>query len=205
MFFQQIPVGHMDNFVYLIGCPKTKECAVIDCGFDPEIIQQKAKIHNYTITKIFLTHVHYDHSGSADILAALTGADIYMNPESEKKQGINPSKGMWIIPKKTIPVSGGDTIKIGEISGKVHSAPGHQNDHLLYTIGDYLFTGDTLFIGGIGRTDFMDSDPKKMNNTLNKICTLSDDLIVCPGHNYGKKKTNTLREEKETNPFLRNI
>ena len=201
-FFRQIPVGTMKNLVYLVGCPKSKECAVIDCGFEPEKIYQEAKTHGYRITKILLTHVHYDHSGRADALSRKTGAPIYMNPKSEKKRGKNPEKGMWIIPKKTTPLLPHDTITIGEISGKVIDAPGHQSDHYLFQIHPFLFTGDTLFIGSIGRTDLPDSNPESIKSTLNTICTLDDNLFVCPGHDYGSTTMKTLRKEKENNPFL---
>lgn len=205
VWFRQIEVGHMQNFSYLIGCPKTKECGVIDCGFEPEKIQKTAEEGGYCITKIFLTHVHYDHSGAADDLSKITGAEILMHPKSEQKRGKTTSKGMWIIPEKTTPIQEGNTPKIGEISGKVIASPGHQSDHLLFIFGPYLFTGDTLFIGRIGRIDFPDSVPEEYPETLNKIITLNEKLIVCPGHDYGSVKTRKLEEEKRENLYLRNI
>jgi hydroxyacylglutathione hydrolase len=204
-WFQQIKVGQMENFAYLVGCPKTKECAVIDCGFEPDKILHTAKANGYEIRKIFLTHVHYDHSGAADELQKMTGAEIFMNPESEQKRGKNTLRGMWIIPEKSTAIKEGDTPKIGEIRGKVIHSPGHQSDHLLYIFGPYLFTGDTLFIGRVGRSDFPDSVPEEYPKTLNKIITLPENLIVCPGHDYGFVKTRILKEEKEENPYLQEL
>jgi len=205
IWWKQVPVGRMQNFSYLVGCPENKECAVVDCGFEPEKIARFAKNEGFTITKILLTHVHYDHSGSAEVLSGLTGAKIYMNPESQRKHDTLIERGMWSVPKKTTPLLPGDRVSVGNLSGRVIGAPGHQNDHLLLLFDPYLFTGDTLFIGRIGRTDFVDSDPQKMQETLNKIITLPDHLIVCPGHDYGSVKTRSLREEKVINPHLRSI
>jgi glyoxylase-like metal-dependent hydrolase (beta-lactamase superfamily II) len=204
MFFQQILVGEMKNFSYLVGCRKRKECAAIDCGFDAKKIQQEAIKVGYRITKILLTHVHYDHSGCTEELSLLTGAPIYMNRKSEKKRGKIAEKGMWYVPKDVNFLSEGQSIEIGDIQGKILSAPGHQSDHFLYIFGKYLFTGDTLFIGGIGRTDLPDSDPREMKKTLSKIMCLSDEYVVCPGHDYGEVKTRTLGEEKQKNMYLQN-
>lgn len=192
----------MQNFSYLLGCQKTKECAVIDCGFEAEKIQKEAEKNGYHITKIFLTHVHYDHSGAAEELAKKTRAEIFMNKKSEEKRGKNVENGMWIIPKKTTPLFPEDHIHIGEISGKVLSAAGHQSDHFLFLFDTFLFTGDTLFIDSIGRTDLPDGNPEEMKKTLNNICTLDENIFLCPGHDYGSVPLRTLREEKISNPYL---
>lgn len=209
-FFKQIPVGEMENFAYLIGCEETKQCAAIDPGWEAEKIIQTAKENGYQITKIFLTHVHYDHSGAADEIAEKTGARIFINQKSEEKRGgENPMRGSWIIPKKNINLleipldkGGWRDLQIGNIKGKIITAPGHQSDHFLYIFDQYLFTGDTLFIGRIGRTDLLDSDPKDMEETLENIKLLPNNLIVCPGHDYGEVRLRKLSEEKEKNPYL---
>ncbi len=202
MFFRQIAVGPMQNFCYLIGCEQTKEAAAIDCGFEAEKIYEEATANDYHITKILLTHVHYDHSGAVEELAALTSGSIFMNPESNKKQGQSPIHGHWIIPHNTNPLQANNIIKVGSLKGKVMASPGHQNDHLMFVFDPYLFSGDTLFIEGTGRTDLPDSDPEKMQETLAIMGTLPDHLIVCAGHDYGSVPMRTLGEEKRANRFL---
>lgn len=203
MFFRQIEVGPMQDFSYIIGCEKTKESAIIDCGFEPEKLLHIIQKKGYVLKKIFLTHVHYDHSGAAEELSKNSGAEIFMHPESRKKVNKSTQKGMWIIPQETTDISEGDSPFVGEIKGKVISAPGHQSDHLLYIFGEYLFTGDVLFIDGIGRTDLPDSSPEEMKNTLNKFFTLPENLIVCPGHDYGSVTMRTLEQEKKYNIHLK--
>lgn len=202
MFFRQIAVGPMQNFSYLIGCERTKQAAVIDCGFEADKIFAEAQKNGYRIAKILLTHVHYDHSGAAEQLSELSGAPILMNPDSRKKSGKSPLHGAWVIPEKTEPVEADDKIVIGDLVGTVIAAPGHQRDHLLFLFDPYLFCGDTLFIEGAGRTDFADSDPQAMEQTLRMLKTLPDHLMVCPGHDYGSVPMRTLGEEKRMNPHL---
>ena len=204
MFFQQLSVGPMQNLVYLLGCEQTKQAAVIDCGFESERILAAAEGAGYRISKILLTHVHYDHSGAADALAHLTGAPICMNPESEWKRDESPARGMWVIPEETQPIRPGEKITIGALSGTIIATPGHQQDHLSFIFDPYLFAGDALFIDGCGRTDLPDSDPAAMQKTLQMIATeLPDHLVVCPGHDYGPVPMRTLAEEKRSNRNLR--
>lgn len=194
----------MQNFSYLIGCDNTKDAAVIDCGFEPEMILCEAETNGYKITKILLTHVHYDHSSAAERLSELTGAPIFMNPESVWKRGENPTRGYWVIPQVSQPIGAGESISIGKLQGEIIASPGHQRDHLMFLFDPYLLAGDTLFIDGCGRTDLPDSDPEAMQEALKIIATkLPDHLIVCPGHDYGSVPTRSLGEEKLSNPNLR--
>lgn len=202
MFFQRIPVGKMQNNSYLVGCEKTKKALVIDCGFEAEKIKNIAEKEEYHIIGIVLTHVHYDHSGAADELSQITDAPIYAHEKIEVKRGKESSRGMWILPKKFIPLSDGQEIYFGEKKGSVIFAPGHQSDHILFLADPYLFTGDVLFIEGIGRTDFPDSSPEDMEKTLNTILDLQEDLLICPGHDYGSFPIRKLGEEKKYNRYL---
>ncbi|QQS59508.1 MBL fold metallo-hydrolase [Candidatus Peregrinibacteria bacterium] len=205
MFFKRIPVGPMQNNSYLIGCEKTKEALVVDCGFEAEKIQKIAKQNGYTIVGIVLTHVHYDHSGAADALSEITKAPIYAHEKTEKKRGQKINEGMWSIPKKFTPLTEGEEIAFGEESGRVLFAPGHQSDHILFRTDLYLFTGDTLFIEGIGRTDFPDSSSEDMQRTLNTIIDLPENLVICPGHDYGSVPMRKLAEERKYNMYLKKI
>lgn len=202
MIFKQIPVGNMENFSYLIACEKTKKAAIFDPGWDGEKILETAKHLDVEIEKIFLTHVHYDHSGQAEFLQAKTGAKAYApNTIPDWKQ----DHEKFIIPKKYIALSDKEKINIGEIEIEALSSPGHQDDHMMFIVDKkYLIAGDTLFIGSIGGLHFKGSVREKMPSTLKKINTLPENLIVCPGHDYGETPMRTLQEEKEKNPFLKN-
>jgi glyoxylase-like metal-dependent hydrolase (beta-lactamase superfamily II) len=202
IFFRQLEVGPMQNFVYIIGCPHSKKAAVIDCGFEPEIITASLDEAGYSLEKILLTHFHYDHTGAADQLGKQTGAKIFAHPNGENKRGKVASSGMWIIPQSYQHITEGDTISLGNLQIDCLLAPGHQSDHLLYVCNSYLFTGDTLFIEKIGRTDLPDANPIAMENSLNKIIAQNGELIVCPGHDYGSVTLRKLKYEIRKNPYL---
>jgi len=93
-------------------------------------------------------------------------------------------------------------IFLGSLAGRVLETPGHQNDHLCFCFDQFLFTGDLLFVGSAGRTDLPDSDPIKMNASLEKISKLPDDFVICPGHDYGEVSMRKLGEEKRKNPYF---
>src|SRR5260221_11979898 len=114
MFIRQLPLGPYKNFFYLLGCDKTKHCAVIDCGFGHEEVIAEAEKAGYTITTIFLTHFHVDHTAEVDALAAKTGAKVYGHERGRLKK----TEGNWVIPKDFIGIQGEDAVEIGTITGK---------------------------------------------------------------------------------------
>ena len=202
IIFQQIPIGPMQNFAYLIGCPETRQAAVFDCGFEARKVFQIAKSLDLAISDLFLTHVHYDHSGAAEELQKLTSCNIWMNPASRWKQG-HEKEGHWVIPRnhKTIDANT-MSITFENITGSVLRTPGHQADHLSFIVDKYFIAGDALFIDGSGRVDLPDSDSDAAIKTLEMISTLDDGLIICPGHDYGSVSLDTLGNQKKTNPHL---
>ncbi len=200
MFFRQLKLGHMENFSYLIGCEDTREAAVIDCGFSCDVLIKEAENNGYTIRKIFLTHFHYDHSQEAELLSSKTGAEIFGHEQGNEKRKENVYA--CVIPKEFTPLRDGDEISVGNIRGKVIHTPGHQSDHICLLFKDYLMTGDMLFIGSVGRIDLPDSNPDDMEESIKKLKSFPDTLIVYPGHDYGDAPFQTLGEEKKGNPFF---
>lgn len=205
MIFHQLQFGPMENFSYLIGDEKTKEVAIFDPGWEGEKYLDLLEKKSYTLKYIFLTHVHYDHSGQAQFLSDKTGATIVMSERlKEEKRG----HAKFILPKKHQALKHNETTSFGNILVKSLEAPGHQDDHLIFIVGStlssnqYLITGDVLFVGSIGGLHFEYSMPEKMPQTLEMINTLSDTLMLCPGHDYGHVKMQTLGQEKKENPYL---
>lgn len=199
MFFRQIHIGNMKNFAYLIGCEESRECAVVDPGFDHDKILSIAQEHQYRITTILLTHFHYDHSGQAEILSGKTGATIYGHKRGKLKRN---QVGNWIIPSDFCEIDADEQISIGTLRCTALHTPGHQSDHICYLFGDRIFTGDTLFVNKIGRVDFADGEPQKMKESLERLKQLPDELLVFSGHDYGHVAFRTLGEEKLENPYL---
>jgi len=91
---------------------------------------------------------------------------------------------------------------LGNLEIKILYTPGHTNDSICIYIGDAIFTGDTLFVGKVGGTDFGTLARTEYNSLHNKLMTLPDSTRVFPGHNYGVAPESTIAHEKKTNPFL---
>ena len=136
------------------------------------------------------THTHADHFSSAAVLKKHFGAPVLMHEKA-------------ISSVATRRLKDNDQIDVGTSRIKVIYTPGHTDDAIsLYGEGR-LFSADVLLIGSVGRTDFQNGSPESMFDTLQKLKTLPDETILCPGHDYNEKRTSTIDEEKESNPFLK--
>jgi hydroxyacylglutathione hydrolase len=210
MIVKQLEVGTLAVFCYIIGCEQTKHAALVDPAADADRILALAKSEGLDVRYIINTHAHPDHiSGNADIVER-TGAKIIIHEAESawlthlankaflKMIGGRPS------PKADTVVVDGDTIEVGSIKLSVIHTPGHSPGSIcLYDGQEYLVTGDTLFAGGVGRTDLPGGSMKTMMASIkNRIMTLPDDTIILPGHNYGPVTTSTIKNEREYNPFL---
>tara|TARA_Y100000310_G_scaffold334770_2_gene415273 strand:+ start:4650 stop:5240 length:591 start_codon:yes stop_codon:yes gene_type:complete len=194
MHFEQIEVGNMQNFSYLVG--DSKECCIIDPGWDSEKLIGKAKGAGLEINKILLTHTHFDHINDVEKLSNETKAEVYVHSlEADIIRKINGGI-------KVVEFEDDDEILVGELILKVIHTPGHSRGSSCFLVEDKLITGDTLFVGSIGRTDFEESNQEDMKKSLEKLKLLNDDLEVWPGHDYGRDKSSTIKFEKENNPFL---
>jgi hydroxyacylglutathione hydrolase len=199
MIFKQIAVGPMQNFVYLIGDESSKEAAVVDIGWDTENIIQIAESSNLKIKKIILTHYHYDHIQQVNQLIEKTNADVYYPEldEEEIKKVLQNDK------TKHIKLNDSDEIDIGKIKIKVIQTPGHTKGSICLLFNDKLITGDTLFIGAIGRTDLPGGDALELFESLKKLKKLDDKVEIFPGHDYGQTKSAAIGQEKINNPYFK--
>lgn len=188
---KQLKLGPLDNFVYIVVDPATKQAAVVDPGWHAPAILETAEKLEGTITHILLTHAHFDHANVVGKLIEETGATVYVNAE---EAGVDIKK---------VETRDGDRFKVGELEVVVIHTPGHTGGSQCFLIGDALFTGDTLFVGGIGRTDLEGGDPEAMFHSLMKLIRLKDGIVVYPGHHYGRRPTSTIGEEKKLNPYMR--
>ena len=199
MFFKQLKVGQMHNFSYIIGDEQAKEAAVVDAGWEADKLIKIADEENLKITKLILTHSHYDHTQKADELASKTNAEVYFHEDeyNEIKRSIkNPSI-------KLIKIKNNQIIKIGEISIEVIHTPGHTPGGVCLLVENKLLTGDTLFVSAIGRTDLPGGDVIKLFESLQKLKKLDEDIEVYPGHDYGEIPSSTIGDEKKNNPYFK--
>ena len=195
LYFKQLELGPMQNFIYLIGDPKTREAAVVDPGWEVPKILQAAERDGYRLTTAFVTHHHFDHvMGLADLLKAVD-VPIYVHRDDAPLLSVDRSS--------LKPVSGGETIQVGNLTIQLIHTPGHTEGSQCLLVNGRLLSGDTLFIRACGRCDLPGGDPAKLYDSLtHKLKALDDATILCPGHHYADVPTAPLGEEKQTNPFL---
>jgi len=188
MFFKQIQ-QHSDNFTYIIADEQTREAAVVDSSYNADEILKTIKTQKLQLKYIINTHGHSDHTAGNTELQSIFGAKIVAHKQSK----IHPD----------IQVDEADTLNVGKISLKIIYTPGHTADSICLLINDQkLLTGDTLFVGECGRTDFPGGNTKSMYESLNTLTKLNDSVEVYPGHDYGLKPSSTIGEEKKSNYTL---
>ncbi len=208
MKIQQLTVGMMGVCCYIVSCEKTGKAAIIDPGGDEEKILDACRKENLDVEYIIATHGHPDHVCGNGPIQEATGAKIIMHKDDAEFFARPEIKdyfsmlGLAESPPADIIVEDGDTITIGEEKLQVLHTPGHTPGGIcLYNAPD-CFTGDTLFVGGVGRTDFQGGSMQELSRSIQeKLLTLPADTVVWPGHGYGGSKS-TIGEEARSNPYF---
>ena len=195
LYLKQIELGPLQNFVYLIGCPETREAAVVDPGWDVPRILDAAAQDEMKITKILITHTHFDHINGVEEMMRATDAQVIVH---KKEMEAVPVEGPSIQG-----IEGGVKVPLGKLELSLLHTPGHTPGSVCFTVADRLIAGDTLFIGGCGRCDLPGGDPELMYKSLTRLKQMDDHLVLYPGHNYAPEQSAPLALEKERNPFLK--
>lgn len=195
LYLKQMELGPMENFVYLIGDPETREAAVVDPAWDVDTILKTAQQDGMKITKILVTHHHFDHTNGIEELLSHTPAKVYIH-----KAEAEFMKRVW---SDTVQVESGDVIQVGKIPITFIHTPGHTPGSQCFLLDNKLISGDTLFIGFCGRCDLPGGNPEQMYDSLyNRLGKLDGRTLLYPGHNYGKTPVSTLEDERKQNPYL---
>jgi hydroxyacylglutathione hydrolase len=210
LYFKQLQLGPMQNFVYLIGDRTSRQCAVVDAAWDIDHIVRTAAQDDMQLAAALVTHFHPDHlggdlmghhiHGAAELLERNLELKVYLHktevPFAHRIAGLSDSD--------IVAVDGGDDLAIGELQVRFIHTPGHTPGSQCFLVDGALVSGDTLFIGSCGRVDLPGSDPAQLYDSLvNKLKRLPDATVLYPGHDYGDRATSTLGEEKRHNPYLR--
>ncbi len=203
MIIEQILVGHMRVFCYLVGDETSKEAVLIDPAFDFEKILSMIEHHGFTISKIINTHGHFDHIGGNRYFIKKTGAELLIHEADIAYLDKPLNKVIDFVRSGTEPdyvvraLKDGDTINFGNTALSVIHTPGHSPGSIcLYGEGN-LFTGDTLFTEGMGRTDIAGGNYTQiMKSIRERILRLPDETVIWPGHHYGRFPVSTVKEQK---------
>jgi len=206
MKVKQLRVGMMATFCYIVGDESSRTCAVIDPAFETRRILNKTRELGFQVIAVINTHAHFDHSGGNGHIIAATGARLYIHElEARQLTGVLARTSARFLggkgsPSPDVLLKEGDTITIGETSLEVIHTPGHTRGGIcLYTVG-HVFTGDTLFVQGVGRTDLAGGSwPILLKSIQEKLYTLPGDTIVWPGHDYGPTPYSTIAREQKSN------
>lgn len=203
MIIKTFAVGVMRANCYLVYGNKAGEAVLFDPGKGFERISSFCQSEGVKVTAVFLTHGHFDHILEASIWQN-NGAKIYIHRLDEEK--LNSEKnlaylvGASVAPcKADILLDDGEEIVVAGFTIKVIHTPGHSVGSVCYLIENTLFTGDTLFHGDCGRTDFPDGSQADLVKSIQKLFALPGDYTVLPGHEEGT----TMEEERKNNDILR--
>lgn len=213
MFSKTFPVGPLQCNCTILGCEESGEAIVIDPGDEVDRITEVLQSHSLTVKQILHTHAHFDHIGATSKLrdetqskTALHKDDLFLYENYDQQVALFGLTAKVDLKPIDHFLCHGDTICFGK--GRrldVIHTPGHTPGSLTFRLlpGDndreFLFTGDTLFLGSIGRTDLWGGDFKEIIDSIKtKILPLDDKLLVIPGHG----PTTTIGQERQSNPFL---
>ena len=194
MKIDTLMVGPVQTNCYIVYNEGAEETVIIDPGAEAEKI--KSALDGKKASAVLLTHGHFDHTGALD---AFEGTPIYIHPSDD----VMLLDSVWSAgtmigdtaprPAATGYVQEGTKLHLAGLDIAVLHTPGHTIGSVVYAIGDVLFTGDTMFRSGYGRTDLPGGDEDELARSLHRLLRMEKNWIICPGHG----EPSTLKEEKE--------
>ncbi len=207
---EQMVTGAYQVNTYIVSCPETKECVIIDPGGDAEKILHMLRDKGLQALFILNTHGHADHTlanmelqKALNIPVGMHKKDFlyFFQPDIQKKS--EKELGLAISGTADRLLQNSEIIKVGTLEIRVLHTPGHTPGSVCFLVGSNLFTGDTLFVGDVGRTDLTGGSlPTLLQSIKEKILVLPVETTAWPGHNYGETPTSTLGWEMEENPYI---
>jgi hydroxyacylglutathione hydrolase len=204
MLLKTIVVGYYGVNCYVVGRGATNEVVVIDPGADFSKIKAVLVKGKLKPVAVINTHGHFDHIGASDKF----NLDVYVHID-DKDMMTDPQSNLSIFFGKPVKVSANikvfrdqDIVTLAGMDFEVRHTPGHTPGGVCLRVENMFFSGDTLFCGSVGRTDFPGASHEQLLNSIkNKILTLPDDIVVYPGHGA----FTTIKNERKENPFLKDL
>ncbi len=207
MIVKRMVVGPLQENTYIIGDESTKQAMVIDPGDEPDRILDEIKTNGLEVSAIVFTHAHFDHIGAAGDLKKETGAKILMHKNDEETYSLAKDQAaFWGFELDDIPmpdefIDEGDEIKVGNLSFTVIHTPGHSRGSVCLLGEGIALTGDTIFQGSVGRTDFPGGSIEELKQSFKRLIELPEETQVLSGHG----PETTVGREKKENFFVREL
>jgi hydroxyacylglutathione hydrolase len=208
IYLKQLELGPMQNFVYLVGDPVTRQCVVVDPAWEIDTIVETVAADDMTLIGALVTHTHQDHVGGSleswGMPGRIPGVEELLGQVATKVY-VHKAEREFLpgLGSDLVRVDNHDTLEVGRLRLTFLHTPGHTPGSQCFLVDGRLISGDTLFIGSCGRTDLPGSDPSQMYYSLTqRLGALPEDTIIFPGHNYGGASS-TIGDEKRDNPFMR--
>jgi glyoxylase-like metal-dependent hydrolase (beta-lactamase superfamily II) len=191
----QIEVGLLQNFCEILFCPKTRAAAIVDPAWEADRLLRECDARGLRVTHALITHTHEDHIEGVEEVVRRTGAVVVVSPrEAEALAGAGGAR---------IDAVDRLDVAIGRCGVRALETPGHTVGGTCYLADGFVVTGDVLFVGGCGRTDFPGGNTAAMWTSLQRLMALPEETRVYPGHDYGATPTSTIAHEVRENAYLR--
>jgi len=191
----QIEVGLLQNLCEILYCPETRAAAIVDPAWEVDRLLREVEARGLRVTHALITHTHEDHIEGVAELVQRTGAAVVVSPREAAVVAAGAPSLVEVVDRADI--------AIGRCGVRALDTPGHTVGGTCYLGDGFLITGDVLFVGGCGRTDFPGGDSAAMWRSLQRLMALPEETRVYPGHDYGATPTSTLAHELRENPYLR--
>ncbi len=195
LILEQIAIGPMQNYAYTVGSGRSGEVFLVDPGWEADTLTGLIESKKRKAVGILLTHAHYDHVNAVPALLRQWACPVYIHELDA------PALTFKVDGLRT--VRSGEKILLEDLTVECLHTPGHTRGSQCFYVPGHLMTGDTLFIDACGRCDLPGGSQKDLSRSLHgTIGSLPDQTVICPGHDYGPKNTDTLEGQKRTNPFM---
>lgn len=198
-------LGPLDNNAYLLVCEASREAAVMDVGWEPDVVVAALRELGVQVRLLLNTHGHYDHVAGMRVVQAACGGDYWLHPADRPLLDLLSEQGTAFgfppasAPRDPHDLADGQTLRLGDEKLEVIHTPGHSPGGVCFRHGETLWSGDTLFAGSVGRTDLPGGSFEALERAIReRIFPLGDAVRVLPGHG----PHTTIGDERRNNPFV---